>query len=169
MRFLLTLAIWAVFIGGLYLYTSQRNAAAVAARESVKTPEVQQTMQRITVELTPTFSIEKDPFALTTDAPQQAIDIRLNGVSLSVAAGDIGRGKKLLISDVEVAAADHNELFIKASPPVGESGIDHGIRVRLLDGGRVLADRTIWSSGGGLVAGSVAFARQRAEEDGHDH
>lgn len=168
MRFLLTFAIWILFIGGMYLYTSQRDATATVARESAPVPAAQQSERKITVELTPTFSIEEDPFALKTDVQAQPIDIRLNGISLSIESAKISRGRTLIIRDVSITPADHNELFVKASPPVKEGNLDHGIRVRLLDGARTLADDTLWSSGGGLVAGNVSF-KLNDGDTGHDH
>lgn len=168
MRFLLTLAIWIVFIGGLYLYTAQRNATATIPQETADTAAAPKTERKITIELTPTFSIEEDPFALKTDVQAQPLEVRVNGIPLPVKADDIGRGRTLIVSDVSLTEAEHNEVFVKASPPIAENSIEHGIRIRLLDSGKVLADRTVWSSGGGLVAGSVSFELTDGEA-GHDH
>ena len=159
MRFLLCIIIWVVFVGGLYLYVEQRDRGFVT--ESVAVAAVETSSQRISIELTPTFSVEDDPFALQTLEQKAPFELRLNGMAVDIADLPINRGQTLFIRDHEVALGDHNEVFIKASPPVAESHLTHGIRLRLVSGDRVLADQTIWSSGGGLVSGSVAFGLRR--------
>jgi len=168
MRFILTIAIWVVFVGGLFLYTSHRSQMSVLAREQVREPVAEQVHRQLTIELTPTFSSEADPFALQTDAPAQSLEISLNGRTLPVESTGISRGKALVIRNAEVSADGVNELFVRASPPMEESGLDHGIRVRLLDGAQTITEQTIWSSGGGLVAGSVSFEFKDGDS-GHDH
>jgi hypothetical protein len=167
MRFLLCLIIWVVFVGGLYAYTEQRDRGFVA---EIAVAEVDQgSAERLSIELTPTFSVEDDPFALQTQEQSAPFDLRVNGVPVDIANLPIARGQTLFIRDLEVALGDHNELFIKASPPVSESHLNHGIRLRLLNKDRVLADQTIWSSGGGLVSGTVPFEPPVSPETDHDH
>ncbi len=167
MRFLLCLLIWVVFIGGLFLYTSGRQGPV--SQTVVAAPAPPQTQQRIALELTPTFSLEEDPFALQTAEKKEPFELRLNGEQIKTAAADLSRGKTLLLSDIGGVRDDYNEIFVKASPPIAESTLAHGIRVRLLHGDQVLADKTIWSSGGGLVSGSVSFTLKDTADntDGH--
>lgn len=167
MRFLLCLVIWVVFVGGLYAYTEQRDRGVVT--ETTVTKVEDNAAVRISIELTPTFSVEDDPFALQTQEPEAPFDLRLNGMAVDIANLPITRGQTLFIRDLEVALSDHNELFIKASPPVAESHLNHGIRLRLLIRDQVLADQTIWSSGGGLVSGTVPFKLPVTPEIDHDH
>jgi len=167
MRFLLCLIIWVVFVGGLYAYTEQRDHGYVA--ESAVAEVEEKSPGLLSIELTPTFSVEDDPFALQTQQQNAPFDLRLNGVPVDIANLPITRGQTLLIRDLEVALSDYNELFIKASPPVAESHLNHGIRLRLLNRDQVLADQTIWSSGGGLVSGTVPFKPPVTPETGHDH
>jgi hypothetical protein len=167
MRFLLCLVIWVVFVGGLYAYTEQRDRSF--ATENVVVKVEKRSAERISIELTPTFSVEEDPFALQTQEPKAPFDLRLNGMTVDIATLPITRGQTLFIRDLEVTLSDHNELFIKASPPVAESHLNHGIRLRLLNKDRVLADQTIWSSGGGLVSGTVPFELPVLPEIDHDH
>lgn len=166
MRFLLCLVIWIVFVGGLYAYTEKRDSGAFT--ESVAAPVVEKTKERISLELTPTFSVEEDPFALQTAEQTSPFDLRLNGMAVDIADLPISRGQTLFIRDLEFELSDHNEVFIKASPPVAENHLTHGIRLRLLTQDKVLADQTIWSSGGGLVSGTVPFSLTTPETD-HDH
>lgn len=167
MRFLLCLIIWVFFIGGLFLYTSQRHDPV--RQTAVAAPVPQQTQQRIAIELTPTFSLEDDPFALQTEEKKEPFELRLNGAAIKTEAADLSRGKTLLLSDIGGVRDDYNEVFVKASPPVAESNLNHGVRVRLLSGDRVLADKTIWSGGGGLVSGSVSFILSDTKDNAHGH
>ena len=150
MRFILSLIIWFVFVGGLYLYTTGRDASFA------RTPSAPTIIDRETapvlLELTPTFSVEEDPFALKTDDTAGPVEIRINGSAVPNEDLQISRGQTLVIDNISAVSGKLNEVFIKASPPVSESSLDHGIRVRLLNRGSVLADETVWSSGGGLVA-----------------
>jgi hypothetical protein len=167
MRFLLCLIIWVVFVGGLYAYTEQRDREMVADTPLATVAE--KTRERISIELTPTFSVEADPFALQTQEQNAPFDLRLNALPVDIANLSIARGQTLFIRDLEVAFSEHNELFIKASPPLAESHLTHGIRLRLLKQDQVLADQTIWSSGGGLVSGTVPFKLSADPETDHDH
>ena len=99
--------------------------------------------------------------------PTGPFDLRLNGMAVDIADLRISRGQTLFIRDLEFALSDHNEVFIKASPPLAENHLTHGIRLRLLSQDKVLADQTIWSSGGGLVSGTVPFSPTTTETD-HD-
>lgn len=168
MRFLLVLILWFVFIGGLKLYTWQRDAVT---RQPVASPiQTEQLRGDWAIELTPTFSAEEDPFALQTEEKGPApIEVRLNASSIALGAVNVARGDSLRIGNLGELQAGQNEIFIKASPPLNESGLNHGIRVRMLEGEAVLADETIWSNRGSLVAGSVAFTLKSDEEGSHDH
>lgn len=165
MRFLLCLVIWFIFVGGLYYYTSRRDRAYET--RAVAAPVDTRTEMRVALELTPTFSVQDDPFALKTEEQQGPFEIRINGVGIASADLGVSRGQTLVIADLNIALGEHNEVFIKASPPVAESQLDHGIRVRLLDRERVLADKTVWSSGG-LVSGTVIFSLPTQAESDHE-
>lgn len=167
MRFLLCLVIWIVFVGGLYAYTEKRDRTS--APERVAAAVAEQEQEHISIELTPTFSVEDDPFALKTEEQTGPFELRLNGRAIETSDLAISRGQTLLIADQGVTLADHNEVYIKASPPVSESNLTHGIRLRLLDRERILADQTVWSSGGGLVSGTISFSLNDTPDTDHDH
>lgn len=167
MRFLLCLIIWLVFVGGLYLYTSERDKGL--AQITGPAPTVEKVMEKISIELTPTFSVEEDPFALNTGDAQGPFEVRLNNTAIDTAALEVGRGKTMVIRDIETALAAHNEVFVKLSPPISENDLTHGVRVHLMSGQRTLADETIWNSGGGLVSGTVTFSIQDVTDKDHDH
>ena len=168
MRFILSLITWLVIVGGLFLYTWQRDAAlptgpaVVAAAKQVEGNHI--------LEITPTFSVVEDPFALQSDADKTALlELRLNGQSLDAPAVDMRRGEVIRIRELTDLQVGFNEFYVSASPPIDENMIDHGIRVRLLDGSNVLLDDTIWASRGAVVSGTINFTLAAETDDDHDN
>lgn len=168
MRFFLSLIIWLVIVGGLFLYTWQRDAAlptGPAVVAAAKQAEV-----NYILEITPTFSIVEDPFALQSDTDKTALlELRLNGQSLAAPAVDMRRGEVIRIRDLSELQVGFNEFYISASPPIAENMLDHGIRVRLLGGSNVLLDDTIWASRGAVVSGTINFTLAAETDDDHDN
>ncbi len=169
MRFLLTILIWIFFVGGLWGYTTQRDASLPKGPAQVTAPKV--LTGSYVLEITPSFSIEKDPFALALDddaSQTPGLEIRLNGRALGVDAGQIKRGKVIRITKNLKLSQGFNEFYVKASPPMAETDLDHGLRVRLLDRGVPVVDQTVWGSSGAVVAGTVSFSLAAQKEDVHD-
>jgi len=168
MRFLLVVLFWLVFVGGLKAYTWQRD---MAASRTVAAPvQVERLSGNWILELTPTFSAEADPFALETeDGAPAPIEVSLNAVPVALDSLRVVRGDALQIENLGELQQGPNEVFVKASPPLHESDLNHGIRVRILDGQAVLADETIWGNRGALVSGSVTFKLKSEEVPAHGH
>ena len=113
--------------------------------------------------------METDPFALQTDdIEQQAIEVRINGSKINLPE-EIVRGKTLRIDEIPGILKGYNEIYVKASPPLDESELDHGIRLHVLKDGQSLVSDTIWSSQGALVSGSLNFSYGDAKEESHDN
>jgi len=169
MRFLLIIFVWIFFVGGLWAYTANRDASLPAGPAQVADREV--LTGAYVLEITPSFSIEKDPFALALDDAPQApgLEVRLNGQALTVDPGKILRGKVIRITEGFAPTVGFNEFYVQASPPMSEIHLDHGLRVRLLDRGAPVVDHTIWGSRGAVVAGTVNFTLATPKEDDHDH
>ncbi len=167
MRFLLVIAVWVVIVGGLYRYIAWRDGAvAVPAAEAVV---AQGSAGEFSLELTPTFSLEEDPFALKSgEGAASPLEIRLNGRLLNVPAAELQRGRPFAVAAVEGVISGQNEIHVKASPPVAESSLDHALRIRILDRDVVLADHSIWGGDGELISGTVGFTA-KGKEAGHDH
>lgn len=122
------------------------------------------------LDITPTFSVEKDPFALQSDGDSKtALEVRLNGNEIDIGEEPVKRGKRVRIEKLSGVIAGHNEIYIKASPPLIESMLDHGIRLVLREDGVVVKNKTVWSSQGSLVSGTLSFRVDKSEEDEHDH
>ena len=166
MRFLISIAVWVGFVGGLFLYTGWRDARVVSGTE-VKTAAAAH--RQYAIEITPTFSLEEDPFALRTDSGTEApLELRLNGRLLPVPVENLRRGRPLKIEGVEGVVVGGNEIHIKASPPTGEGELDNCVRLRLFEEGVAVADATVWGSQGALVSGTVPFTISKEEAD-HGH
>ena len=169
MRFLLTVLIWIIFAGGLWAYTAQRDAALPQGPSQVAAPKI--LTGSYVLEITPSFTIEKDPFALALDddaSQTPGLEVRLNGRALEVDAEQIKRGKVIRITDNLKLSQGFNEFYVKASPPMAETDLNHGLRVRLLDRGMPVVDRTVWGGSGTVVAGTVSFSIAAHKEDAHD-
>ncbi len=166
MRFFMVLVIWIVFIGGLRLYTWQRDAAIV---KTVSTAYTETVLERVySLEITPTFSIAEDPFALQTDDTSESLlEIRLNGKKINIPDEQMSRGTVLRIEKISGVLAGFNEIYIKASPPLTENMLDHGIRIRLLEEGAVVVDDTVWNTHGSLVSSTISFKMASMEEKNH--
>lgn len=168
MRFLLCFFIWIFFVGGLWTYTWQRDLKL--PEKPSETLPAQTIRTDYILELTTTFSIEKDPFALDSDSEATpSIELRLNGQLLEFADEEFRRGIVQKINKIPDLPLGFNELFVSASPPISEVTLDHGIRIRVLDGDHIIVDETIWASYGARVSGTVGFTLTAKEEDGHDH
>lgn len=168
MRFLLVFSIWVVIVGGLWGYISQRDAKrALIVAPTVKNLAVD---GFFTIELTPTFSVEEDPFALnTTDNPLPPIVVKLNGVELTLDADDVMRGKTIRLGRVPGMLSGHNEIYINASPPMSENMLEHGVRVKLFEDNDLVVDETLWATQGALVSGTVSFSYTDKKGAEHDH
>lgn len=169
MRFVVATAIWLIMVGGLWGYTQQRDAAV--KKLSVAAPINMYTEDTLDLLVTATFAIEKDPFALDEEeSADSGIEIRLNGNTIIVGPEEIVRGKVQKISSIGGVLRGHNEVYVKASPPVSESDLVHGIRIQVVENDVQIADHTIWNSAGSLVSGTVIFELGEGEKGkDHDH
>jgi len=129
---------------------------------------------QLDLELTLTFEPESDPFALATDEKDldlpPVVIVRLNNVEVSAIHEGIAPGVPWLKEDIEGVVLGTNELFIEATPPIADIMTYHAVRVRLLEDGREIADRTFWSQSGENVIGTLRFEKgsDKAERE-HDH
>lgn len=168
MKFLFSVMIWILFVGGLWAYTSQRDADLPKTPVRVDAPEV--LTGNYVLEITPGFSSEHNPFALTLDdnsSQSPHLGVRLNGRELIVGMSPFQRGKVIQITSDLIFSRTINEIYVTASPSMAETDLAHSLRVRLLNNGAPVVDQTFWSSGGAVVAGSVTF--RLAEHRKADH
>jgi len=167
MRFLLVALLWLIIIGGLRMYfTEHQGNAVVPSVSSAPTPA----SGGYRLALTPTFSVEPDPFALQTDSNKDTgVIIRINGQPLNLGDRTLREGKVLLLEGLSGVNQGNNDIFVQASPPVAESGRSQGLRVQLFVDETALLDTTLWSAEGALVSGTVPFAVPMSKEAAHAH
>lgn len=166
MRFLLVVAIWLVLVGGLALYGYQRDrqlppqAALQGLREA--------RAETCTLEITPSFTTAADPFALKGDPGAAAtLLVRTADRELFRSERALPAGVTQTVNPVPGLVEGNNEIYLRAAPPHGET-LDHAVRVRLLLGGRVVVDSTIWGERGALVSGAIPFRIEAAGEGNHE-
>lgn len=168
MRFVLSLLIWFIMVGGVYSYTQIRDQARVSS--VTQQLQITSAAGEYTVTITPTFSVESDPFALTTDTDVPAgFELWLNGQRLAVEQSSLRQGNELIIAKVQGFIDGGNEIFVKASPPVSGDVDNYALRVQLLENGSVIKEKTIWSSGGAQVSGTMTVILGQEEKEEHDH
>lgn len=167
MRFVLVIAIWTVIVGGLWSYISYRDT--LRQQVTAGAPVDLSIEGQFTIEITPTFSTEQDPFALTTSPdPAPPIELKLNGIPIRLGVQEVVRGQTIRNEDVTGVLIGHNEIYISATPPLAENSFEHGIRIKLYEDNTLLVDRTVWAEQGALVTGTVSFNHLRKEEAPHD-
>ena len=168
MRFLLVVAIWVVIVGGLWTYVAQRDLR----REQIiaPTPADITVEGQFSIEVTPTFSLEDDPFALTTSTTSgPLLEVKLNGMPIDIGQSEVQRGQVIRLESIDGVLQGHNEIYVSASPPLSESGMEHGIRVKFFDKSSLLLDETVWAERGARVSGSVSYEHSQPGEASHDH
>lgn len=155
--------IWLVLVGGLTLYMDHRDSRPVAARTAAA---LDMAGGRYSVEVTPSFAAEADPFALAIGdaAETSALSVTLRGRDLLSLAGGNEPGVPLEIANVEGVTAGDNEILLRAAPPPDAPSRRHFVQVRVLRDGLPLADETFWSEGGARVEGVLRFAAPSAGE-----
>ena len=168
MRFLMVMAIWIVIVGGLWNYISHRDAKRELI---VATTPIDLTVEgQYSLEITPTFSTEDDPFALTTsDNTASSFEVKLNGNALDLNVLEFQRGETIRNEKVGGVLTGHNEIYVNASPPLSENTLEHGIRVKFYQDDTLIVDRTVWADQGALVSGTISFNHSQTEEASHDH
>lgn len=162
-RTVLSLLFWIVFVGGLAFYMQHRAANVPASNPVVAVARAE---GHFTLEITPTFAVEPDPFALVVDdatAPP-ALLVRLGAQEILRVTDRLEAGASLRLEPVTGLAAGINEIYLEASPPVDEIAKSYAVRMRLLRGGLMLADKTFWSSSGEKVSDILRFDLKDTDE-----
>lgn len=168
MRIAGVVIVWIILIGGVYSYMSYQDAGRAAAGLS---QEVQHEQSFCSVEITSTFSVEKDPFALDLDdGSENAFSLKLGNRIILQTSDKIEAGIPFNTGKIENINEGLNELYIEASPPVDNISKHNAVRVNVYQGDYLLADKTLWGSPGEKIAGTITFELSNEKEEGnHDH
>lgn len=150
MRLVVAALIWVVLIGGLAAYMTHRNhrTGKTLSHTMAEAPGT------FALEVTPTFDLEPDPFALQTkgSGPAHALLVKVNGAEILKRSDRIQRGVPIVFEPVPSLSVGTNEVYLEANPPVGEANRAMAVRVRILRDGKTLADRSFWSDMGSKVS-----------------
>ena len=170
MRIALALLIWIVFVGGLGFYMHHRDVSALTSRPDVET---QAAKGHYAMEITTTFAVEPDPFALKLDSEekQPALLVRLVDQEILRVNDRLEAGTPIRLEPLSGLVEGLNEIYLEASPPLEQTGKSHAVRVKILRDGQTVAEETFWSQPGGKVADTMGFellASQAMESD-HGH
>ena len=167
MRLLLPVLIWIVFVGGLWGYIHQRDRV-LENRQGTIVQNIKESDKRVNLYLTPTFSAEKDPFALNLESAEGSeLLVRVNGEQVILPSLALEQGMTAEIADLGNLVEGKNELYLEISPPLSDTNISQALRVLLADENKELLDATVWSEGGALLSGSFVF--EISEEVEHEH
>lgn len=165
MRFALVAVIWLILVGGMALYTYERERRQPPPIAEPVTKEA--SMEAYSLEITPTFATAADPFALQGDPDAAAtLLVRVGERVLYRSDEPLAAGETVSVRPVPGLVIGLNEIYLRAVPPRG-AAMDHALRVRLLQGGRVVLDETLWGEKGRNVSGSVPFTLTEAGEAAH--
>lgn len=158
MRFILTAAVWTVIIALLSLLFSARDGNI----PSVQNKKVSVYTQ-VSFEITTTFAVEDDPFALSIGDEAAAFEMLLDGKTVFSKKEGIKDRESFETENFEVTKGTH-ELFIKANP--SDNSISQAVRIRVLEHGNPLSEKTFWFTPGQIVNASYIF--ETSEEGGND-
>ena len=127
------------------------------------------------LEVTPSFSTEHNPFALDigdgSNADTASLSVSLGERILLSKSGPIAAGEIVRVEAIDGIVVGKNELLVKVSVPLNKLSRSHAVRIRILRDGIQVADTTLWSEPRQPVSGVVTLEVAAAEEieESHDH
>jgi hypothetical protein len=154
MRIFLALAILIAVPGGLALYMEARQPGH-SSRSAAFEPQAAE--GRYTLEITATYAPQVDRFGLPAgDSGEAAVLlVFLNGREIVREGKPIEAGRTLRLQELPNLAAGLNEIYLAAAPPADAAASGGAVRLRLLEGGVPLADKTFWAAEGVPAAGTL--------------
>jgi hypothetical protein len=164
MRILVTAIIWVVFIGGLTLYMKHRGSVDYSADNFHDFKLVEKVYA---LEVTPSFVLESDPFALTMERQNSSpvLMVRLGGHEILKVQGPLTTSDTFKVEIMHGLTAGKNEIYVEASPPLDHFLTQNALRVRIIENGYTLAEKTIWSPPGAKVSGTFQFTLKADESN----
>lgn len=165
MRPAFAVIIWVVLIGGLTVYMQSRDTAAVGV--TYKPPRAEGVFA---LQVTTTFAVEPDPFALRTGQTEaSALLVKLNGSEILRRADRVQAGTPIRVEPVPGLIDGRNEFYLEANPPVGLANLSYAVRVQLFRDGQLVADRSLWSEPGSRIASSFQVSVTKVTKAKDDH
>jgi hypothetical protein len=169
MRPVLAICVWFVLLGGLALFMHSKHE-----RSGFRSFESKPAAGGFSLEVTPTFAVEPDPFALRTGSTEQpaALLVKVNGREVLRREDKVDEGAPLTVQNVSGMIEGPNELYLEANPPLAQANKAHAVRVKVARDGEQIADKTLWSEPGVKLAATFRVDVQPREEkrkDVHGH
>lgn len=149
MRLIAVLLIALFVFGTIAAY--ERFVASLPRFESTE-HELAKAEGKFSVELTLSFNAEVDAFAAGDEA---AVLVRMAGDDLIRHTEPLTAGETLRASDVQQVVAGRNAFFVRALPAESEREHPCVARVKILRDGEVVAENSIWSAPGEVLAGEL--------------
>jgi hypothetical protein len=168
-RILAALLLWAFVLGGLDLYMRRFEASprVVASASSQEKPRTQ--LQAIySMELTTTFGVEPDLFALNANTSEEpaTLVVRLGDHEILKETRKVAAGVPIRVAPVPGIDRGLNEFFVEAGMSTESSGKSFALRLRLMRDGLQIAEKTFWSEGENKIAGTFQVNIEEGKTDG---
>ena len=156
MRIIATIIVWVAFIGSMAFYMKQRDVAGYASDDII---QFKKATRVYALELTPSFVPESDPFALNLDNQNTTspLIVKLGDREIFRISAPPDTVEYYRIEPLTHLHFGKNEIFVEASPPAGDYFTSNALRIRLMENGHPLAEKTIWSPPGAKISGTFQF------------
>jgi hypothetical protein len=166
MRPATAILIWIVLIGGLATYMHSREHS-----RSTASYELHHAKGVYALEITTTFPVEPDPFALRTDKGEApALFVMLNGKEILRRTDRVEAGVPIRVDPVPGLVEGGNEFYLEANPPLESANLSYAVRVKLLRDGQPIMERSAWSEPGSKIAATFHVqVETREQEKEHSH
>jgi hypothetical protein len=172
MRIFVTIIVWVIFIGGLTLYMKHRGSVDYSATDFYEFKQVEKVYA---LEVTPSFLLESDPFALTMDSQNNspALVVQSGEHELLNVRAPLTNAETFRIEPLHNLIVGQNEIYVEATPATNHFSTYNAIRVRIIKDGYPFAEKTIWSPPGTKVSGIFQFTLEadnnNFSEEKHGH
>lgn len=149
MRPLLVLVLALAIFGTLAVYERFVATLPPPERSTVELPEA---TGQFSLELTLSCDAAKDEFGLDDDP---AVVVRMAGEELIRVDQAAAADESLRADDVAGIVAGRNAVFLRVVPAPDFIALPCAARLRVLRDENVIAENTLWSQPGGVIAGEV--------------
>jgi hypothetical protein len=156
MRIFAAVIIWITFLGGLTLYMKHRGSVEYSNEYFHEWKSIEKVYA---LEVTPSFVPEPDPFALSINNSHNstALLVRVGEHEILKVDDSIADSETFVVEPLHGLVAGKNEIYVEASPPFSPLSTQNAVRVRIIENGHPLAEKTFWSPPGNKVSGTFEF------------
>lgn len=164
MRIFLAVMVWVVFIGLLMMYMKHREHVDYAVQDLGEFNIVEKVY---TLEITPSFIIKPDPFALIVDRNDvfPAMVVRLGGHEILKVENPLVGSDTFKVEISRGLVVGENEIFAEANPPADQISSQNALRLRIMESGYPVAEKTLWSPPAAKVSGTFQFTLKHNENN----